>query len=248
MVVSFSWPYSVNPFGEASATLSSRDPDPQVGVVRGDSLRGVGRDLQQSRHHTGHLGRRVELALALAGLGGEVPHEVLVGVADQVIALGAGAGEVQVLEDTDEPAQPIHQLLALAELVRVVEVRVGDDTLKGGVGVSQSPDGDIGLLADVRLTLEPHQVVESAARRHGDVRVPVGLGLVGDILHEQQGQHVVLVLAGVHATAQLIGPGPQRAVQIGLLQSHRSATTFSNPRKTQTEPPAFLRKAPYLSG
>jgi hypothetical protein len=32
---------------------------------------------------------RVELALALAALGGEVAHQVLVGVAEDVVALGA---------------------------------------------------------------------------------------------------------------------------------------------------------------
>ena len=41
------------------------------------------------RDDAADFGRRVELALALAALGGEVPHQVFVGVAEDVVALGA---------------------------------------------------------------------------------------------------------------------------------------------------------------
>jgi hypothetical protein len=41
-------------------------------------------------------------ALALATLGGEVPHQVLVGVAEDVVVLGAVLREVELgLEDAD---------------------------------------------------------------------------------------------------------------------------------------------------
>jgi hypothetical protein len=67
----------------------------------------------------------VELALALAALGGEVPHEVLVGVTQDVVVLGAVLGEIErgVLEDGDEVAQLLDLLRAVAELVWIVEVR-----------------------------------------------------------------------------------------------------------------------------
>ena len=54
------------------------------------------------------------------------------------------------------------------------------------------------------LPLSGDHVVERAARRDLDQAVRVGLGLVRDVLHEQQRQDVVLVLAGVHAAAQLV--------------------------------------------
>ena len=44
-------------------------------------------------HDAGNLRRGVELPLALARLGGEVAHEVFVGVAEQVVALGTVARE-----------------------------------------------------------------------------------------------------------------------------------------------------------
>jgi hypothetical protein len=42
----------------------------------------------------------------LAGLGGEVSHQVLVGVAQQVVALRPVGREVQVGEDPDEVREP----------------------------------------------------------------------------------------------------------------------------------------------
>ena len=77
-------------------------------------------DADDLRHDAADLGGGVELALALAALGGEVPHQVFVGVAEDVVALGAVLGEVErrVLEDGDQVGEPVHHLLAAAELGR----------------------------------------------------------------------------------------------------------------------------------
>ena len=148
---------------------------------------------------------RVELPLALAALGGEVPHQVLVGVAEDVVVLGAVLREVELglLEDADQVGQAIHHRLAFTELVRIVEVR---EVAAGEacVGVDQRLD-DLGvdLVADVALALEGDHVLEARALgdrdRRGEV-VAVAV-LVGDVLDEQHEQDVVLVLAGIHAAA-----------------------------------------------
>ena len=60
------------------------------GVVDGGGGAGLGvADADDLRHDAADFGGRVELALALAALGGEVPHQVFVGVAQDVVALGA---------------------------------------------------------------------------------------------------------------------------------------------------------------
>ena len=160
-------------------------------------------DADDLRHDAADLGGRVELALALAALGGEVPHQVFVGVAEDVVAFGAVLGEVEgrVLEDGDEVGEPVHHLLAAAELGGVVEVRhVGQL-----VGVGQRGDDLlVDLVADVALALERDHVLEAGARRDGDRRVGLAGVLVADVLDEQQDEDVVLVLAGVHAAAQLV--------------------------------------------
>ena len=46
-------------------------------------------------HDARDFRRGVELALALAGFGGEVAHQVFVGIAQQVVALGAVAAEIE---------------------------------------------------------------------------------------------------------------------------------------------------------
>ena len=123
------------------------------------------RDADHLGDDAADLGGRVELPLALAALGGEVPHQVLVGVAEDVVVVGAVLREVELglLEDADQVGQAIHHRLAFAELVRVVEV--GEVAAgKPRVGVDQRLD-DLGvdLVADVALALERDHVLEARA-------------------------------------------------------------------------------------
>ena len=55
-------------------------------------------------------------------------------------------------------------------------------------------DDLVDLVADLLVALERDHVVERAALRDLDQAVRIGLGLVRDVLHEQQRQDVVLVL------------------------------------------------------
>jgi hypothetical protein len=54
-----------------------------------------------------------------------MPHQVFVGVAWDVVALGAVLREIErrVLEDGNQVGEPIHHLLAAAELRGVIEIR-----------------------------------------------------------------------------------------------------------------------------
>ena len=82
-------------------------------------------DANDLRDDAADLGGSVELALALATLGGKVPHQVFVGVAEDVVAVGAVLTEVErlVFKDGDEVGEPLDHLLAAAELSGIVEVR-----------------------------------------------------------------------------------------------------------------------------
>ncbi len=127
-------------------------------------------DADDLRHDAADLGRRVELALALAALGGEVPHQVFVGIAEDVVVLGAVLGEIEcgLFEDGDEVGEAVHHVLAFAELVRVVEVR---EVAAGEAGVlvdERLDDLRVDLVADVRLALEGDHVREARALGNGD--------------------------------------------------------------------------------
>ena len=178
--------------------------------------------------HLGHdardLGRGVELSLALARFGGEVPHQVLVGVAQQVVALGPVGAEVESLEYGDQLGEPILHLLTPAKLVLVVEIGLVDDSLEV-VGLGQPPDDLVDLVADLLVAFQLHHVGEATARWYVDERVRFPGVLVRDVLHEQQRQDVVLVLRGVHAAAQLVAALPERGVELGFLQGHSSVLT-----------------------
>ena len=194
-------------------------------VVDGLLARRRGADADDLGHDPRHLGRRVELALALATLGGEVPHQVLVGVAEQVVALGAVAAKVErrAVEDADQVGQPIDHLLALAQLVGVVPVRHVDHPAQP-VRLGEPPDDLVQLVADLLVALERHHVGEPAALRHLDVVALLARRLVRHVLHEQQHQDVVLVLRRVHAAAELVARTPEGRVQLGLLDGHGQAT------------------------
>jgi hypothetical protein len=200
--------------------LRSSEPEPQVGVVDGGGGAGLRvTDADDLRHDAADLGWGVELALALATLGGEVPHQVFVGVAQDVVALGTVLREVEgrVLEDGDEVGEPVHHLLAAAELGGVVEVREVGEL----VGVGQRGDDLlVDLVADVALALERDHVLEAGAGRDRDRRVGLAGVFVADVLDEEQDEDVILVLAGIHTAAQLVAALPERAIELGLLQGH----------------------------
>ncbi len=99
------------------------------------------------------------------------------------------------------------------------------------VGVGQRGDDLlVDLVADVALALEGDHVLEARALRDGDRRVGLAGVLVADVLDEQQDEDVVLVLAGVHAAAQLVAARPEGGVEFGFLQGHRSLLSFGRLR------------------
>ena len=194
-------------------------------VGGGGRPRVVRRDADHPGDDPADLRGGVELPLALTTLGGEVPHQVLVGVPEDVVVVGAVLGEVElgVREDVDQVGQPFDLCLPFAELVGIVEIRevaVGQPV----IGLHELRD-DLGvdLVADVALAAQREHVREARAFGDRDWRGEFGAVtvLVGDVLDEQHEQDVVLVLSGVHAAAELIARGPDGGVEVGFLQSHR---------------------------
>src|ERR1019366_5133851 len=170
-------------------------------------------DADDLGHDPADLGRRIELAFALAALRGEVPHQVFVGVAEDVVVLGTVLGEVQLrlLEDGDEVGKLLHASRAVAKFVRVVEIRkiaAG----QAGIGVYERLYHlFIDLVPDVAVALEGYHVLEAGPFRNCDRRGEIiGIAVfVGDVFDEQHEQDVVFVLTGVHAAAQFIAGGPE---------------------------------------
>ena len=185
------------------------------GVIRGGRGHCIGGgDAHDLGHDATDLGWRIELAFALAALRGKVPHQVFVGIAQNVVVLGSVLREIQLglLEDADQVAEAIHHRLTFTELVRVIEVREVA-ACKTGVGVDQGlNDLCVDLVANIAFALEGNHVLEASSGRNGDrrckvIRVSV---LVRDVLNEKHEQDVVLVLAGIHAAAQFIARCPER--------------------------------------
>jgi hypothetical protein len=156
-----------------------------------------------------HFGRGIELALAFATLGGEVPHEVFVCVAEEIIAVGTVAREVEggVLEDGDKVGEALHHLPAAAELVGVVEVRHVGQLVRPSERIENLL---IDLIADVGFALQRDHVGKARAFGDANGRVRLVGVAITDVFHEQEDEDIVLVLAGIHATAQFVAGSPER--------------------------------------
>ena len=135
-------------------------------------------------------------------------HQILVSIAQQVVSLGAVGAEVETVEYGHQLGEPVLHLLAPTEFALVVEVGLIDDALEV-VGLGEPADDHVDLVADLLVALQLHHVGETAGGGHFDERVGVAGVLVRDIFHEQQRQDVVLVLRGVHATAQFVTALPK---------------------------------------
>ena len=190
--------------------------------MHGVILPGVRADPDYAGHDAGDFRRGVELPLALARLGREVPHEVLVRVAQEVVAVGAVGAEVEPLEDPDQLREAVLHLLALAELALVVEIGLVDHPLEEEiVGVGEPADDLVDPVTDLLGPLEIDHVGEASPGRHRDVGEVAAPGvLVRDVLHEEQREDVVLVLGRVHAAAQLVAALPERGVEVGFSEGH----------------------------
>ena len=65
------------------------------------------------------------------------------------------------------------------------------------------------LLRALWRSLQSHHVSKAGPVRDGDWGVRLTSVLVADVLHEQQHQHVILVLAGIHAATQFVAGLPE---------------------------------------
>ena len=170
-------------------------------------------DTEDLRHDAAHLGRGVELPLALAALGGEVLHQVFVCVTEKVVIRSPVPGEVQgvILEHTYQARQRVHHRPAAAELDRVVEVRkckVADLT---GIGLLDRFELLVHELTDLVVLLECYEVPEGAPLGNTQAH-PRLAGLVGEVFDEKDDEDVVLVLTGVHRAAKGVAGLPESAV------------------------------------
>lgn len=146
-------------------------------------------------------------------------HQVFVGIAENVIAFRAVPAEIQrlVFKDGDEVAEPVDHILAAAEFFRIVEIRHAGQFVGSG---ERRDDFLVDVIANGRLALERHHILETRTLRNLDRGKWLTGVFVTDIFDEQHHQHIVLVLAGIHAAAQFIAARPQGGIKLGFLNCH----------------------------
>ena len=176
-----------------------------------------------------------------------MPHEILIGIAKNVVVVRAVFGEIELrlLEDADQVCQFFHHRGSFAKFIRVVEV--GEITAgEPGVGVDERLD-DLGidLVANVGLALEGDHIFEARTLgdRHRRGEILAVTVLVGDVFDEQHEQDVILVLAGIHAAPEFIARGPEGGVKVGFFNGHESRKSVRGRAGVGWENPGFV--APY---
>ena len=77
----------------------------------------------------------------------------------------------------------------------------------------------VDLVADLLVALQGEHVLEATTFRHFNQRIGLTGVFVGDIFDEQQNQHIVLVLRGVHAAAQFVTAFPEGVIGSDFLMA-----------------------------
>ena len=181
------------------------------------------------RKNTRYFGRRIKLSLALAALCRKIAHQILVGVAQNIIAARLVILEIKLwaLENGNQTSKLIHHFFACAQLRLIIEMRIVDHAAKVIIsGFGKLGDDFVHFLANILISLQRNKIIEAPAFRHRNICILNPFEFVRNILHEQQGKNVILILRSIHAASQFIAASPKGAVQFILLNRHCRYHTF----------------------
>ncbi|CFL20962.1 Uncharacterised protein [Burkholderia pseudomallei] len=199
--------------------------------------------LVRSQHfdeHAHHRGRRIELPPFLAFSRRKLPEEVFVHLAEQVLCVMAFA-ETDRRNQVHQFAEPARfELRATETLVEdafeALVIRLDSfqrrinthaDVRLLGLRTDRLPTRGcrhpkhvrhrvvVTLLQCFRMVgrIGQIQVVFLVAERRRQLRAAL-VERIGDVLQENQAEHDVLVLGGIHRRAQFVGCGPQGFLQV----------------------------------
>jgi hypothetical protein len=132
-------------------------------VVNSVFAQRIGFDADNLRHNARNLGRCVKLALAFTGFGGEMAHEVFIGIAQQVVAIDAVILKIEFVENSNEFCQPVLAVFTAAEFGFVVKVRrLSGHKEVETVGRREIADDLIDFIADFRVAFQFNDIFETA--------------------------------------------------------------------------------------
>ena len=149
------------------------------------------------------------MSLAFARLLRKLHHEILVGIADDVIAAGTVIFEVnrRILKYGDQAGHLVDQFFAGAKLIRIVEANIRKRALKSVV-LKELLDNLIHALPNIWLSFRENQVIKGRPLADGKFGKRLTLVSVRYIFEEQQDKHIILVPCRFHAASQLIASLP----------------------------------------
>jgi hypothetical protein len=134
-----------------------------------------------------------------------VAHQIFVGIAQQVVALGAIFAEIQgrVTKDGNQIGEAVLHLLPLAQLIGIVEIGHVDNTLEA-ISLSDPGNNFIDFIADLFIAFERDHIGKAATVRNFDQRVKLARIFVGDIFEKEEDKDIIFVLRGIHAATKFV--------------------------------------------
>lgn len=109
-------------------------------------------------------------------------------------------------------AQCVNLSLSRTEQSRVVKVSLVDDVVQVWIYLGYLAQSFLYLLANVRFVLQLRYVIEWTTLWQFKIQIRVWLHAVADVFQEKHGQHIILVLTGIHAASQNAATFPKDAI------------------------------------
>ena len=165
--------------------------------------------------NTRNLGRGIELTLALTAFSSKVTHQILISIAKNIITGSLVIFEIKLgtLKNANQAGKLVHHFLTFAKLGLIVKMSIGNNTCQIiAACFRKSGNNFIHFFTDLRVIFNCGKIIKTTALGDGDICIFYTLELVGYIFDEQKCQNVILILRGVHTSAQLITTCPQGAV------------------------------------
>ena len=152
--------------------------------------------------NTGHLGRGIELTFTLAALCRKLTHQIFVCIANKIVVFSTVFGKIQfrTAENLNELTELFNHLIALAELVGVIERNLVNNATQI-IGCCQLCNNLIDAFSDVLLADQLDHIVKATTLRDFDVGIVLTCEFVRNVFHEQKGEDIIFILRGIHAAS-----------------------------------------------
>ena len=156
-------------------------------------------------HHTTHLAWSIKLSLTLTAFRSKIFHQVFIGITQKVIITSTVAGKIKCIfcESRNKFRQSIYLVLTLTQFGIIIKIGSINHAAQI-IFLCNLMDDFIQSFTDITLITKRKNILPKTSFRNIEKIILISLCLVTDIFKEEYNKYIILILAGIHATTQLI--------------------------------------------